>query len=275
MTVTANALSPAELLTVLAEPVRRQMYELLVQRSQSVGELAQSFAVTRSAVSQHLKVLKSAGLVSEIRSGQQRIYSITTDASGRLQSLADYLRNLGGPAATLAPELSSQQREVDAAGGVDDVDWRTLSDEVEPEVVALVARMFILARAMEQLLAETADRHQLNVGEVLILGTLRRLGTDQSRTPTQLAKSALTSMPGIAKRLNRLEQLGLVARAVDSRDRRSSQVQLTDKGREVMAQIGHEQFACNYAAFSLLSAAERDQLNRSLRFLLQQLPSKH
>ena len=62
--------------TVLADPTRRTIFELLVERPCSVGELAEDLPVTRPAVSQHLKVLKDAGLVIDTRSGKQRIYRV-------------------------------------------------------------------------------------------------------------------------------------------------------------------------------------------------------
>ena len=60
--------------TALGDPTRRAIFESLVERPQAVGELASQFPVSRPAVSQHLKVLKSAGLVADRPAGKQRIY---------------------------------------------------------------------------------------------------------------------------------------------------------------------------------------------------------
>jgi len=60
--------------TALGDPTRRAIFESLVERPQAVGELASQFPVSRPAVSQHLKVLKSAGLVGDRPAGKQRIY---------------------------------------------------------------------------------------------------------------------------------------------------------------------------------------------------------
>ena len=61
-------------LTALAEPTRRSIFDRLADRPRAVGELAGELPVSRPAVSQHLKVLKDAGLVTVTRSGNRRIY---------------------------------------------------------------------------------------------------------------------------------------------------------------------------------------------------------
>ena len=60
--------------TALGDPTRRSIFERLVEQPRSVGELAGDLPVSRPAVSQHLKVLKAAGLVVDKRAGKQRIY---------------------------------------------------------------------------------------------------------------------------------------------------------------------------------------------------------
>lgn len=71
----------------LADPTRRRLFELVAERPSPVGELAGQLPVSRPAVSQHLKVLRLAGLVEERRAGTRHIYSL--DASG-LESVRAY-----------------------------------------------------------------------------------------------------------------------------------------------------------------------------------------
>jgi DNA-binding transcriptional ArsR family regulator len=61
-------------LSALADPTRRTIFERLASGPRAVGELAQGFPVSRPAVSQHLKVLKSAGLVADRAQGTRRMY---------------------------------------------------------------------------------------------------------------------------------------------------------------------------------------------------------
>ena len=60
--------------TALGDPTRRAIFESLVDGPQAVSDLAAQFPVSRPAVSQHLKVLKTAGLAGDRRAGKQRIY---------------------------------------------------------------------------------------------------------------------------------------------------------------------------------------------------------
>ena len=66
--------------SALADPTRRAIFEQLARGPRAVGELAEQFPVSRPAVSQHLKVLKDAGLVADRRDGSRRVYSV--DARG-------------------------------------------------------------------------------------------------------------------------------------------------------------------------------------------------
>lgn len=75
------------LIEALGEPTRRVIFERLAGRPGAVGELAAELPVTRSAVSQHLKVLKSVGLVIDRPVGTRRIYAVEPDA---LAALRDY-----------------------------------------------------------------------------------------------------------------------------------------------------------------------------------------
>jgi DNA-binding transcriptional ArsR family regulator len=72
----------------LADPTRREIFERLAARPAAVGEVAAQLPVTRPAVSQHLKVLKEAGLVSDRAEGTRRIYRVEPEG---LRGLRDYL----------------------------------------------------------------------------------------------------------------------------------------------------------------------------------------
>ena len=74
-------------LTALADPTRRAIFERLARSPSAVGELARELPVSRPAVSQHLKVLKSAGLVTNQAAGTRRVYSV--DSVG-VAAIRDY-----------------------------------------------------------------------------------------------------------------------------------------------------------------------------------------
>ncbi len=78
-----------EALQVIAAPRRLRILELVWDRELSAGEIAAEFDVTWSAVSQHLRVLKDAGFVSERRAGNSRIYRADQAALGPLRAVVE------------------------------------------------------------------------------------------------------------------------------------------------------------------------------------------
>jgi len=84
-----------ESLVALADPTRRAVYEALVRAPQPVGVLARGAGVSRPAVSQHLKVLRAAGLVGLTPKGTSNIYYAEKDG---LAALRGYLDGLWGDA---------------------------------------------------------------------------------------------------------------------------------------------------------------------------------
>jgi DNA-binding transcriptional ArsR family regulator len=73
----------------LGDPTRRAIFERLGGGESSVGELARELPVSRPAVSQHLKVLKNAGLVRERQEGTRRIYRVEPDGVAELREYFD------------------------------------------------------------------------------------------------------------------------------------------------------------------------------------------
>lgn len=73
----------------LADPTRRAIFERLATGPRPVGELARGLPVSRPAVSQHLKVLKDAGLVVDRRVGNRSIYQVNPDGVGALRAYLD------------------------------------------------------------------------------------------------------------------------------------------------------------------------------------------
>jgi DNA-binding transcriptional ArsR family regulator len=73
----------------ISEPRRREILRLVRDRELAAGEIAARFEVTRPAISQHLTVLKSAGLVSERRDGTRRLYRARPEGLAELRSFLD------------------------------------------------------------------------------------------------------------------------------------------------------------------------------------------
>ena len=93
----------------LADPTRRAVFERLREGPRPVGEIARDLPVSRPAVSQHLRVLKDAGLVTERREGTRRLYRIDPDG---LAALRDYFDDFWNEAlAAFQAAAESEGRE--------------------------------------------------------------------------------------------------------------------------------------------------------------------
>jgi DNA-binding transcriptional ArsR family regulator len=76
-------------LSALGDPTRRAIFERLAERPRAVGELARELPVSRPAVSQHLKVLKDAGLVVDTAVGTRRVYRVDPEGVDELRAYLD------------------------------------------------------------------------------------------------------------------------------------------------------------------------------------------
>jgi DNA-binding transcriptional ArsR family regulator len=83
----------AQALTALGDPTRQAIVERLADRPHAVIELARELPVSRPAVSQHLKVLKNAGLVTDRPAGNRRIYQLDPDGVDALRAYLDRFWN--------------------------------------------------------------------------------------------------------------------------------------------------------------------------------------
>jgi DNA-binding transcriptional ArsR family regulator len=75
--------------SALADPTRRAIFERLARRPRPVGELARELPVSRPAVSQHLRVLREAGLVSDEKVGSRRLYRVDPDGVAGMRAYLD------------------------------------------------------------------------------------------------------------------------------------------------------------------------------------------
>ena len=75
--------------SALADPTRREIFERLARRPRPVGELAEGLPVSRPAVSQHLKVLLDAGLVTHAKDGSRRLYRVNPHGIAGMRQYLD------------------------------------------------------------------------------------------------------------------------------------------------------------------------------------------
>jgi len=105
-----------EVLRALAEPRRRAILRLVAHDELAAGEIAAAFDVTRTAISQHLTVLKSAGLVVERRAGTRRLYRARPEGLAGVRELLD---ELWASSLLVARRIVESDRGVSPAGRSD------------------------------------------------------------------------------------------------------------------------------------------------------------
>ena len=105
---------PMDAVRAVAEPRRREILRLVWDAELSAGEIVDRFDVTFGAVSQHLKVLRDAGLVTVRRDGKKRFYRADQEAMG---PLADYLRAMWGTRLGTLADLAEQAERAEHRKG--------------------------------------------------------------------------------------------------------------------------------------------------------------
>jgi DNA-binding transcriptional ArsR family regulator len=103
-----NDLNAAQSLGALGDPTRRAIFERVAARPAAVGALARELPVSRPAVSQHLRVLKAAGLVTESAQGTRRIYRLDPRGIGAMRA---WLEQHWSSALAAFAELADEEEE--------------------------------------------------------------------------------------------------------------------------------------------------------------------
>ncbi|MNF36955.1 HTH-type transcriptional regulator [compost metagenome] len=254
-----------KMLKVLADPSRRALYEFLRRAPAHTAALAAELPLSQPAVSQHLKALLEAGLVTRRHEGRRTLY-ITIP--GALDELRGYLDGLAGecgrthppPRASGAAQQHADVIELEARR------WGEAWPGQDPNVYAVTMRLLLMGRYVDRALKETAERHGLQGSELLLLSVLR-LAREGTLTPSQLQARLGVTKGAVTKLMNNLEHLGLVSRASSASDRRMSHVGLTQKAHDTLENIlDHHEYGADHAAAKRLPA---EQLAR-LAGLLQQ-----
>lgn len=141
-----------------------------------------------------------------------------------------------------------------------DLDFRPM------QVFATLARAYLtITKNIDDLVAE----YGLARGMFDVLATLRRSGRPYSLTPKQLAGSLLLSGAGMTNRLDRLEELKLIIRKPQAGDRRSLQIQLTEKGLYFVDKILPDVLALQRQA-SMIGVQNSQKLVRLLSMIIEQ-----
>jgi DNA-binding MarR family transcriptional regulator len=149
--------------------------------------------------------------------------------------------------------------------------WRHERPNLDVTALGLYGRLFRLVDLSRDVLADGLAGHGLQWGWFDLLAALRRAGAPYELNPTQLMRATLLSSSGMTKRLDRMEEAGLIGRRPDPDDRRGTLVRLTRAGKRVADQAVETHVANEERLLGPLTAAESRTLDGLLKKLLVRL----
>jgi DNA-binding MarR family transcriptional regulator len=152
--------------------------------------------------------------------------------------------------------------------------WRRERPDLDPSPIGVVGRISRLARELEQRLERVYREQGLEAGWYDVLATLRRTGPPYRLRPSEFTSALMLTSSGTTKRLDRLEQAGLIARAPDPQDRRGILIGLTAAGRRLVDSATAAHLDNERRLLSALTDAEQRRLADLLRKLQLGLPAR-
>lgn len=152
--------------------------------------------------------------------------------------------------------------------------WEKERPDLDPSPIGIIGRISRLAREIEQRLEPVYREHGLETGWHDVLATLRRGGPPYRRRASEFTGALMLTSSGTTKRLDRLEQAGLITREPDPHDRRGILIALTDAGRELIDTLTPAHLENERRILAALSDAEQRRLADLLRKLQLGLPPR-
>jgi DNA-binding MarR family transcriptional regulator len=140
--------------------------------------------------------------------------------------------------------------------------------EIDPMVESIVSRIDILARYLRKGWAEALAQHDLSEGEYKVLVKLGLAGEPYRLSPGELSEHLMVSTGAMTNRIDRVEERDLVVRKPDPHDRRGVLVELTARGKEVLADAVRTQAVNEARLVDVLAVDEQESLSDLLRKLL-------
>ena len=149
--------------------------------------------------------------------------------------------------------------------------WRRERPDLDVAPLGVYGRLFRVVQLSDDELAKGLAQYGLQQGWFDLLAALRRAGAPYELNPTSLMRATLLSSSGMTKRLDRIEEAGLIERRADPNDRRGTLVRLTRRGMNVIDQAVETHVGNEERLLGVLTAAERRTLDCVLKSLLIEL----
>lgn len=148
--------------------------------------------------------------------------------------------------------------------------WAVEKPQLNTEPMAIIGRMLRLSKHVEAQIAKLHKQHGLKVGEFDVLASLFRSGRPYALTPSGLLGALMLTSGAMTNRLDRLEAKGLISRITNQQDRRSVTVQLTQHGRDLMAQLIEQHVTLQTELITAIPVNDRGAFNSLLKQWLTQ-----
>ncbi|RQP12935.1 MAG: MarR family transcriptional regulator [Microbacteriaceae bacterium] len=152
----------------------------------------------------------------------------------------------------------------DHVDGIQD-QWRAERPDLDPSPQGIIGRIHRLGGHLHEELVAVYREHGLGEGDFDVLASLRRTGEPFELPAGQLAEHTMVTTGGMTKRLDRLEQAGLLERRIDADDARVRRVRLTERGREVIDAAFGDHMRNEARLLAELPTSDRLALERILR----------
>jgi DNA-binding MarR family transcriptional regulator len=143
-------------------------------------------------------------------------------------------------------------------------EWRRERPDLDVSPQGVIGRLHRLANALTGELVAVYGRFGLSEGEFDVLATLRRVGAPFERTPSDLAESTMVTSGAMTKRIDRLEQRGLVTRRSSATDGRGRVIALTPAGRTLIDECMTAHIANEHRLLGAIASGDAAELERVL-----------
>ena len=154
-------------------------------------------------------------------------------------------------------------------------EWARECPSLDTSPMEIIGRILRAEHLADALIRAALRREGLDRGGFDVLATLRRAGPPYQLTPTQLYEELVLTSGAVTHRVDALERAGLVERVGGLRDRRSTLVGLTGKGKAVIGRAMGTHMKCEQTMIASLPAAERQALAALLARLLPAIEAEH
>ena len=150
-------------------------------------------------------------------------------------------------------------------------EWRRERPDLDVSPIGIIGRLHRLAAALTEQLVEVYREHGLGEGEFDVLAALRRAGEPFERAPSDLADHTMVTTGAMTKRIDRLEEAGLVTRRPSQIDGRGRVIGLTPKGLDTIDAAFEAHMANEQRLVGMLDPADRAALEPILTKWLARL----